>query len=118
MKGLLLGILLILIVGGTCAYVQVNYGTLQTCVAVETTLREGVMAALQADIQHKTGSNVVGKMSRGVLQPLAEPLITTEVHKDTKDRTWFQCALDLIHIDFLGGRAARIEAIKQRLPLP
>jgi hypothetical protein len=117
MKGLLLGILLLLMAGGSCAYVSITYGTFQTCVAVEATLRESVMAALQADVQRKTGSSVVGNVSRSVLQPLAEPLITTEVHKDTKDRTWFQCALDLIYIDFLGGRAARVEAIRQRLPV-
>lgn len=74
--------------------------------------------ALQADIQNRTGSDVVGQIARGVLQPAAEPVVRKEVQKDLKDRNWFQCALDLIHIDFLGGRESRVETIKQRLSLP
>ena len=118
MKGFLLGIVLTLVVAGSGYYLQVNYGTLQTCVAVENTLGESVMAALQADLEHQTGSGLVGKIARGVLQPVAEPIITQEVKQDTEDRNWFQCALDLIDIDVLGGRAARVDAIKQRLPRP
>ncbi len=115
MKGFLLGVLTTLIVGGVFYYLQTHYQTLNTCVAVEKTLTSSVIADLQADIESKTGS-VVGQIAKKALQPVADPMIADKVRKDTQDKNWFQCAMDLIKIDFLGGREARVEAIKQRLP--
>ncbi|PON11848.1 hypothetical protein C2W62_42695 [Candidatus Entotheonella serta] len=61
---------------------------------------------------------MAGQIARGVLQPAAEPIVHKEVQKDIRDHNWWQCALDLIHIDFLGGRADRVAMIKDRLSLP
>jgi hypothetical protein len=115
MKGFLLGVLLTLIVGGVFYYLQVTYRTLDTCVAVETTLTEGVKASLEQELSQRTSSSVAGKMVTAVLDPIADPLIANEVRQETKDRNWFQCAVELVKLDVLGARSERIAAIKQRL---
>jgi hypothetical protein len=115
MKGFLLGVLLTLIVGGVFYYLQVTYRTLDTCVAIETTLTEGVKASLEQELSQRTSSSVAGKMVTAVLEPIADPLIANEVHQETKNRNWFQCAVELVKLDVLGARSERIAAIKQRL---
>jgi len=118
MKGFLLGVLLTLMVGGVCYYLQVNYHTLHTCVAVEKTLTEGIKASLQQDLSERTSSTMASKMVAVVLEPIAEPFIAAEVRQETQNRNWFQCAVDLVQLDFLGARAECIAAIKQRLLKP
>jgi hypothetical protein len=115
MKGFLLGVLLTLIVGGVFYYLQVTYRTLDTCVAIETTLTEGVKASLEQELSQRTSSSVAGKMVTAVLEPVADPLIANEVRQETKNRNWFQCAVELVKLDVLGARSERIAAIKQRL---
>lgn len=115
MKGFLLGVLLTLIVGGVFYYLQVTYRTLDTCVAIETTLAEGVKASLEQELSQRTSSSVAGKMVTAVLEPIADPLIANEVRQETKNRDWFQCAVELVKLDVLGARSERITAIKQRL---
>lgn len=88
-KGFLLGILVTLVVVGVGYFLQVNYSTFNTCLAVETTLSESVISALQVDVQHRTGSDVAGKIVRGLLQSAAEPIVRNEVQKDIQDRNWF-----------------------------
>lgn len=118
MKGFLLGVLLTLLVGGVFYYLQVNYRTLQTCVAVEKTLTEGVKASFTQDLSEHTSSTMASKMVTVVLEPIADPLIAAEVRQETLNRHWLQCAVDLVQLDFLGARAERIAAIKQRFLKP
>jgi hypothetical protein len=118
MKGFVLGVLLTLVVGGFFYYLQVNYHTLRTCVAVEKTLTEGVKASFQQDLSEHTQSPMASKMVAVVLEPIADPFIAAEVRQETQNRNWFQCAVDVVQLDFLGVRAERIAAIKQRLLKP
>lgn len=118
MRGFLLGVVATVIVGGCWYVMQTNYGTLDTCTAVQKTLADGVVASIQRDIQQQTGSGIVGKMANILLQPVADPLIANEVRQETKGRNWLQCALDLIQLDVLGGREARVAVIKNRLLTP
>jgi hypothetical protein len=115
MKGFLLGVLLTLIVGGVFYYLQVTYRTLDACVAIETTLTEGVKASLEHDLSQRTNSPAASKMVTAVLEPVADPLIANEVRQETKGRNWFQCAVELVKLDVLGTRSERIAVIKQRL---
>lgn len=118
MKGFLLGVLCTVIVGGFFFHIQNNYDTLDPCTAVETDLTAAVNAAIQSEVQKKTGSNVVGQVANALLKPMADPVIVQEVKKQTADQNWFECAFEVVKLDFLGQKSERVAAIKKELSIP
>ena len=117
-KGFLLGVILTLVVGGFFFHTQSRYDTMDPCTAVNTSLTLAINADLEKVLQKKTGSDVVGQLANALLKPVADPVIAQEVKKETGETNWFQCVIELVKIDFLGQKAARVEAIKKRLSLP
>jgi len=117
-KGFLLGVLCTLIVGGFFFHIQSHYNTMDPCTAVERGLTAAVNAAIQAEVQKKTGSNVVGQVANALLKPIADPVIAEEIRKQTAEQNWFQCALEIGKLDFLGQKSERVAEIKKALSIP
>lgn len=118
MKGFLLGVLCTLIVGGFFFHIQSNYGTMDPCTAVKKDLTSAVNAAIKTEMQKKTGSNIVGQVANALLKPVADPVIAKAIEKQTPDQNWFQCAFEIVKLDFLGQKSDRVAAIKKELSIP
>jgi hypothetical protein len=54
-------------------------------------------------------------MANALLQPVAEPLIAEQTRKETADKNWLECGIELARIDLLGEHQVYVDAIKQRL---
>jgi hypothetical protein len=117
-KGFLLGVFLTLVIGGFFFYIQRRYDTVDPCTAVESDLVAAVHASIQADVQAKTGSNVVGEVTAAVLKPVTNPVIAAEIKKQTGEENWFQCAFEVLELDFLGQKSGRVAEIRKRLSVP
>lgn len=115
MKGFLLGVLFTLVVGGFFFYLQSYYQTVNPCRAVERDLAAAVRASIQEDIQAKTGNNVVGQVAKALIKPVTDPAIAAEIRKQTENQNWFECTVEIVKLDFLGQKAARVNEIKERL---
>ena len=118
MKAFLFGVFLTLVVGGFFFHIQRRYDTVDPCTAVERDLIAAVHTAIQADVQTKTGSNVVGQVTDALLKPVTDPVIAAEVKKQTGDQNWFQCAFEIVELDFLGQKSGRVAEIRKRLTRP
>lgn len=118
MKGFVLGVLCTVLVGGFFFHIQSRYDTVNPCTAVERGLAAAVNASIEDEVRAKTGSDVVGQVAKAVLKPVADPVIAAEIKKQTEDRNWFECGYDIIKLDFLGHKAARVAEIKKRLSIP
>lgn len=118
MKGFLLGVLCTLVVGGFFLHIQSRYDTFDPCTAVERDLTAAVNAAIQSEVQTKTGSNVVGQVAKAFIKPVADPIIAAEIKKQTENQNWFQCAYEILKLDFLGQKSARVAEIKEKLSIP
>jgi len=117
-KGFLLGVLCALVVGGFFFHIQSRYDTMDPCTAVERDLTTAVNTAIQAEVQTRTGSNVVGQVANALIKPVADPVVAAEIKKQTEDQNWFQCSYEVVKLDFLGQKSARVAEIKRQLSIP
>jgi hypothetical protein len=114
-KGFILGVICTLIFGAPLFALQTHHGTLDPCRALDNTLQRHVASSIQTDVREKTDGGILGQMANTLLQPVAKPLIAEQTRKETADKNWFECGIELARIDFLGERDVHVDAIKQRL---